>query len=157
MLRKFRSLSAPIGRALCAAATALAVTLASSPARADKCQVDPAKTKFIKIGTLAPKGSAWGEVFGVWSEAFTQRTNCAYSLQFMWNGSKGDEVTMVKAIRSGELDGAAVSALGLGEIDNNYLLFALPGLFSGWEALDRARDGMKAKFDARFKERGFKL
>jgi TRAP-type C4-dicarboxylate transport system substrate-binding protein len=145
-------------KAMMAVATACVLLGAASEAKAQgKCSVDPAKTKFLKIGTVAPKNSAWGEVFTVWSEAFTQRTNCAFTLQFMWNGSKGDEVAMVKAIRSGELDGAAVTANGLGQIDKDYLIYQLPGLFSSWEALDRARDNLRDKFAARFQERGFKV
>ena len=41
-------------------------------------------------------------------------TNGELVLDFQWNGQAGDEVLMVQKIRSGQLDGAAVTAIGLG-------------------------------------------
>ncbi len=121
---------------------------ATSTARADGAT--------IKIGTLAPKESPWGKVFTVWQKGFKERTAGAAEIQFFFNGTQGDEAAMVGKIRTGQLDGAAVTAIGLGQIYKQVLILQVPGLFSSWEKLDAARAKMKPTFDAEFEKAGFK-
>ncbi len=115
-----------------------------------------AETTVLKIGTLAPAESPWGKVFRVWQKAVKERTNGAVELQFFWNGQQGDEAAMVNKIRAGQLDGAAITATGLGTIHKGVLVLQLPGLFGGWDKLDNARDKLKGKFDEAFEKEGFK-
>src|SRR5438270_13724135 len=70
----------------------------------------------LKFGTLAPPESPWGRVFKLWARATDERSHSAVQIQFFWNGTQGDEGAMVGKIRTGQLDGAAISALGLGQI-----------------------------------------
>jgi TRAP-type transport system periplasmic protein len=111
----------------------------------------------LKVGTLAPKESPWGQVFSVWQKGLKERTNGAVELQFFWNGQQGDEVAMVGKMRTGQLDGAAITATGLAQIYKNVLVLQMPGLFPTWEKLDKARNAMRAKFDAEFESAGFKI
>ena len=110
-----------------------------------------------KVGTLAPKESPWGQVFSVWQKAVKERTNGGLELQFFWNGQQGDEVAMVGKMRTGQLDGAAITATGLAQIYKNVLVLQMPGLFPTWEKLDKARNAMRPKFDAEFESAGFKI
>src|SRR5712671_4981974 len=95
----------------------LAISLAASAARADG-----ARTESVKIGTLAPAESPWGQVFRTWRRAVRERTKLpgqvdsdkgegkeyGLDLDFFWNGQQGDEAAMVTKIKSGQLDGAAI-------------------------------------------------
>ena len=110
----------------------------------------------LKVGTLAPAESPWGKVFKVWQKGINERTGGAVAIQFFWNGQQGDETAMVGKIRTGQLDGAAITAVGLGQIYKQVLVLQLPGLFSSWEKLDAARDKMKPVFDAEYEKAGFK-
>src|SRR6478672_8992349 len=92
--------------------------------------------KEIKLGTLAPKDSAWGKVFGAWSKAVEEESGGAVKLTWFFNGSKGDEVAMVGKMRSKELDAAAITATGLALIWPHIGALQLPGLFPTWEKLD---------------------
>ena len=50
----------------------------------------------------------------------------------------GDENLMVQKIRSGQLDGAAVTVFGLAQTGvTDILVFQLPGLFTNWAKLDQ--------------------
>jgi TRAP-type C4-dicarboxylate transport system substrate-binding protein len=63
---------------------------------------------------------------------------------------------MVQNIRSGQLDGAAVTAIGLAQTGvTDVLLFQMPGVFANWGKLDQARNAMKADFDQQFQAKGF--
>ena len=111
----------------------------------------------LKVGTLAPKESPWGQVFTVWQKGVKERSNGAVELQFFWNGQQGDEVAMVGKMRTGQLDGAAITATGLAQIYKQVLVLQLPGLFPTWDKLDKARNQMKPAFDAEFEKAGFKI
>src|SRR5580692_1159555 len=97
-------------------------------------------TTTLKIGTLAPQESPWGREFKAWAAAVARDTGGDVTLDFAWNGQAGDEKLMVEKIRSGQLDGAAVTALGLAQTGvMDVLAFQLPGMFSSWAKLDHAR------------------
>jgi TRAP-type C4-dicarboxylate transport system substrate-binding protein len=128
---------------------ALALVLSAKAARADAVT--------LKVGTLAPGESPWGQVFKVWAKAVNDRTSGAVQLQFFWNGQQGDEGAMVGKMRTGQLDGAAITATGLSMIYKHVLVMQLPGLFRDWGKLDNARNAMRPGFDAEFEKQGFKI
>lgn len=111
----------------------------------------------IKIGTLAPAASPWGQVFKVWADAVSQKSGGAVELQFFFNGTQGDEAAMVGKMKAGQLDGAAVTAVGLGKIFKPILALQMPGLFTTWSKLDAARDAMKGDFEQGAKNAGFSI
>jgi TRAP-type transport system periplasmic protein len=116
-----------------------------------------ADTTTLTVGTLAPAESPWGKVFKVWKKAVGLRTNGAVDLQFFWNGQQGDEGAMVGKMRTGQLDGAAVTAIGLSMIYKDVLVLQLPGLYRDWGKLDNARNGMRSRLDSEFDKQGFKV
>jgi TRAP-type transport system periplasmic protein len=111
----------------------------------------------IKIGTLAPKSSPWGQVFTVWEEAVKKKSDGKVELQFFYNGQQGDEGAMVGKMKAGQLDGAAVTAVGLSKIYKPIIALQLPGLFTTWAKLDTARDALKGEFEKGVKDAGFAL
>ncbi|HEY1693208.1 MAG TPA: TRAP transporter substrate-binding protein DctP [Polyangiaceae bacterium] len=128
------------------ATAAVAMGIASS--------ADAATT--LKFGTLAPGDSAWGKEFKKWAKEVSDDTGGELQLDFQWNGQAGDEVLMVQKMRSGQLDGAAVTAVGLAQTGvTDVLLFQMPGLFANWNKLDAARNATRADFDAQFAAKGF--
>src|SRR5580692_9708719 len=135
-------------------ATLAAATLAFASVVTSAPSADAATT--LKIGTLAPGDSAWGKEFKHWAKDVSDDTNGELTLDFQWNGQAGDEVLMVQKIRSGQLDGAAVSAIGLAQTGvTDVLMFQLPGLFTNWGKLDAARNAMKDEFNKQFESKGF--
>jgi TRAP-type C4-dicarboxylate transport system substrate-binding protein len=112
----------------------------------------------LKIGTLAPQDSPWGKEFKRWAKEVSTDTNGELTLDFQWNGQAGDEVLMVQKIRTGQLDGAAVTAIGLAQTGvTDALLFQMPGLFANWGKLDAVRAAMKDEFDRQFAGKGFTI
>src|SRR5262245_17318965 len=75
-----------------------------------------AAEQVLKIGTLAPASSPWGQVFRVWEKAVKEKSGGRIEIQFFYNAQQGDEGAMVSKIKSGQLDGAAVTAIGLSKI-----------------------------------------
>jgi TRAP-type transport system periplasmic protein len=114
-----------------------------------------AEPREIKLGTIAPKDSAWGKVFNAWAKAVDEESGGAVKLSWFFNGSKGDEIAMVGRMRSKELDGAAITATGLAQIWPHIGALQMPGLFNSWDKLDKAREKMQPKFEKEFAGQGF--
>ncbi len=111
----------------------------------------------ITIGTLAPKSSPWGQVFSVWEAAVKQKSGGRLELRFFYNGQQGDEGAMVGKMKAGQLDGAAVTAVGLGKIHKPILALQMPGLFSTWAKLDGARNALRPEFEKGASDAGFRI
>lgn len=114
-------------------------------------------TETISLGTLAPKQSLWGRVFDVWESAIKKKTDGKLELKVFYNGSQGDDGTMIGKVKAGQLDGAGVSSIGLAQIHKPILALQMPGLFRTWEALDKARDATQGDFEKAAEKEGFLL
>jgi TRAP-type C4-dicarboxylate transport system substrate-binding protein len=111
----------------------------------------------IRVGTLAPAQSPWGHVYRIWDAAVKKRSEGRLELQFYYNASQGDEAAMVVKMKSGQLDAAALTAVGLGKIYQPILALQIPGLFRTWEALDRARAAVAPELEKGLADAGFTL
>jgi len=137
-----------------APALVASVMLAASAVLLCAARADAGVT--LKIATLAPQDSVWGREFKKLAADVATDTGGDVTLDFSWNGQAGDEKLMIEKIRSGQLDAAAVTALGLAQTGvMNVLAFELPGLFQTWAQLDRARDAVKADLERDFEAKGF--
>jgi len=111
----------------------------------------------VKLGTLAPADSAWGKVFKAWAKAVDEESNGGLKLTWYFNGTQGDELAMVGKMRSKQIDGGALTATGLSQINPGISALQLPGLYPKWEKLDAVREKTRAKFDKIFADGGFQV
>lgn len=116
-----------------------------------------AATRTLSIATLAPAGSTWMRVFDAWNREVRNRTNKALQFRFYPGGVQGDESEVIRKIRAGRLDGAAVTAVGLYQIHRPALAFQLPGLFATFDKLDHARDALNSEVRTAFLAQNFVL
>lgn len=134
----------------------LALGLATLPGTAPR-GVDAQETTTLRIATLAPRGSSWMRVFDAWNNTLRQRTNNRLQLRVYAGGSQGDERDVIRKIRIGQLDGAAVTSTGLSLIVRPVLVLQAPGVVETYEQLDRARTAMNETFGQQFASNGVKL
>ncbi|MEM6993468.1 MAG: TRAP transporter substrate-binding protein DctP [Myxococcota bacterium] len=117
-----------------------------------------AEPKFkIKIATLAPEGSSWHKAFKRVARLVKEKTDGEVIMKLYPNGVMGDEGAMVRKMRTGQLDGAACTSVGLGEINKQLLMLQLPLLFKNEKELDRVRLAMSDKFKQLLLDGGFVL
>lgn len=128
---------------------ALAVALASTLAFAEPT--------VLKVGSLAPRESPWGQILRVWMKAVKEKTKGEVEIEIFWNATQGDEAAQMSKMKTGQLDGAIVSAVGLGIVDPNVNILQVPGLYEGWAQLDKVRDALKPRFEKTFNAAGFEL
>jgi TRAP-type C4-dicarboxylate transport system substrate-binding protein len=130
------------------AAGALALVGASQEARAENV---------LKVGSLAPGQSPWGQVLDIWKKAVEERSKGELKLRFYWNGTQGDEASMVDKVRAGQLHGLAATAVGLSKVYKPILVVQMPGVFPSWGKLDTARTALMGDFQDGAKRQGFRI
>ena len=109
----------------------------------------------LKIATLAPENSAWEKVFNRYEKEVEVASNGSIDLKVYNGGVQGDEEVVVRKMKSGQLDGAAVTAVGLSKIVPNALVLQLPGLFNSYKELDYVRKKMNDDLAAEFDKKGY--
>jgi TRAP-type C4-dicarboxylate transport system substrate-binding protein len=111
----------------------------------------------LRIATIAPKASSWGKVYAAWQKAVEKKTEGKLELQVYYNGVQGNEDAMVSKIKTGQLDGAAITAVGLSLIYKNVLTLQLPGVLTTWEQLDKVRAQIQPQLDTGIRAAGFNI
>jgi TRAP-type C4-dicarboxylate transport system substrate-binding protein len=111
----------------------------------------------LRIATLAPKGSSWMRVFDAWNNSLKAKTQGQLELHFYAGGAAGDERDAVRKMRAGQLDAAAVTTVGLGQVVRSCLVLQAPGVCHSYARIDAVRTKLAAEFDAQFDAAGFKL
>ena len=111
----------------------------------------------LKIATLAPEGSAWMVAFHEWAKNVEEHTGGKVKVKFFAGGTAGDERDAVRKMRLGQLNGAAVTAIGLGLINSEVRVLELPMLIDNYDELDYVRNKLDAELRKKFEDKGYVL
>ncbi|MFQ6675762.1 MAG: TRAP transporter substrate-binding protein DctP [Fidelibacterota bacterium] len=111
----------------------------------------------IKMATLAPEGSPWHELLLEMAQGWEDSTGGDVVLRIYPGGVAGDERDVIRKIRIGQLQAAAVTVEGLATISASMKVFFVPLLVESLEELNyirvRLRPGLKKELEGK----GFKL
>ncbi|GIW23422.1 MAG: hypothetical protein KatS3mg068_2429 [Candidatus Sericytochromatia bacterium] len=91
-----------------------------------------------------------------WDKELKKRSNGEVSFKFYPSGSMGDEKTVLRKMRSGQLDAGAFTGVGLGEIVPEVRLMEIPFMFDSYKQVDYVLDRMTPIYNKKFEEKGFK-
>jgi TRAP-type C4-dicarboxylate transport system substrate-binding protein len=111
----------------------------------------------IRLATLAPRGSAWERGFARWNRELTERTGGRLRIQVYAGGSAGDERTVVRKMREGQMDAAVLTTTGLGMIARPVLVLSAPGVIETYEQLDAVRAELAPELEQAISDNGFTL
>lgn len=132
-----------IGCALIALATTLLPVTATAQTR-------------VRMGTLAPRGSSFHKILQEMSEEWKSAPGGGVTLTLFTDGTMGSEADMVRRMRAGQLQGAMLSAGGLGEIDRSVnALLAMPMMFRSLDEVDYVLQQLRPALEAKLAEKGF--
>ena len=111
----------------------------------------------LKIGTVAPAGSPWAESLRRLSADWNRRSGGRVKLKIYAGGIAGEEEDMIRKMRIGQLDGAALTQLGWGLLDPGILALSTPFLIQEEEELERVMARSKTYFEDRLESKGYRL
>jgi len=116
-----------------------------------------AKKTIIKMATLAPEGTKWHGMLVELGQKWSEVTNGDVVLRIYPSGVVGDERDMIRKIRIGQIQAAAVTTEGLSELNQDIYSLIIPLLFDDWNDVDWIRERLEDDLIAGIEENGFKL
>ena len=106
---------------------------------------------------MAPRQSDLGRAFQQLRKELKEVTNGQVNLKMYDGGVAGDEMTVVRKMRVGQLDGALLTSTGLGALVPQVLVLQAPGLITSYPALDDVREKLGPDLVALFDKAGYEL
>ena len=110
----------------------------------------------LKLATVAPKDSVWHQHLKEVGQRWRDTSQGAVSLK-IYAGTLGDEDAILRRVRVGQLDAAAISTSGLSAIDPSTRALHIPLAFSSDAELAYVQSVIGRELEPRLLERGFRV
>ena len=111
----------------------------------------------LKFATLAPVGSTWMNIIAEWASKVDKESQGRLKFKFYPGGVSGDEPDMLRKIRFGQLNGAAMTGHGIGYIYSPARVLEIPFLFRTYGEVDYVRAKMMPEIRAGFRKNDYEL
>ncbi len=111
--------------------------------------------KPIRLATIVPEGSTWMKQMRIGAERIKQRTEGRVKIKFYTGGVMGNDRSVLRKIRVGQLDGGAFTSGSLSEVYNDLRIYSVPFLFPSHEAVDYVRERVDPVLRAGLEKAGF--
>ena len=115
------------------------------------------KNYTLKIASLAPEGSVWTKRFHEFTKEVTEKSNGEITFKVYSGGVMGDDRSMYRKMRVGQLQGGGFTMTGIGEIVPDFRVMGIPFLFDSYAEVDRAWEKLWPLLQQAFEEKGLKL
>lgn len=114
-----------------------------------------AQTVLIKMGTVAPEGSPWHQIFRQMGQDWRKISGGQVTLRIYPGGVLGDEPDMITKMRIGQLQAVALSGSGLSRLEPAVSCFQIPMMLESYEELDYVRDRIAPRLDKLIDQKGY--
>ena len=111
----------------------------------------------VKMATLAPDGSVWDELLAEMGADWQEATDGELALRIYPGGVAGDEPDLIRKMRIGQLNAAALTVGGLAALDPAFEIFEIPMFFESYEELFYVLEKMRPTLEKRLEDRGYVL
>ena len=111
----------------------------------------------IKLATLAPEGSTWTKAFNALNSEIMKKTENKVQFRIYPGGVLGDEKDVLRKMKIGQIQGAALTSGGLSAIYEEIDVLQIPFLFQNYGEVDYVLNKMDASFRRGFEENGYIL
>jgi len=109
----------------------------------------------IIMATLAPTDSEWYKVMENMGAEWRRISAGNVSLSIRAGGVVGDDPDAVRRLRSGSIQAAGLTSVGLGDIDQGVAALQIPMMFDNYDELDYVRDRIAPKLEKRIEDKGY--
>src|SRR5262245_55592604 len=116
-----------------------------------------AAAEVIKLGTLAPEGSPWYDALRDIGAAWKTESEGRIDLIIYPGGVAGDEPDMIRKMRIGQLQAAALTGAGLHMIVPDVLALQMPMMLRSYAELDAVREHVGPQLERLLEAQGFKV
>ena len=109
----------------------------------------------FKIATVFPDGTSWMDTVRESAREIAQRTDGRVKFRFYPGGVMGNDTTVLRKIRIGQLHGGALTGGGVAEIYPDSQVYNIPFAFNSYEEVGYVRQHMDGKIIEGLKQKGF--
>ena len=109
----------------------------------------------FKIASIAPDGTSWMSEMRKGADEIKARTAGRVSFRFYPGGIMGNDKSVLRKIRAGQLHGGAVTGGGVAEIYPEANVYSIPFLFRNYSEVDYVRERMDPVLLEGLKQQGF--
>ncbi|MCP3870656.1 MAG: C4-dicarboxylate ABC transporter [Gammaproteobacteria bacterium] len=102
----------------------------------------PTQAATLKIATLLPDGTSWMKAMRAGAKEIEQRTAGRLKLRIYPGGVMGNDKSVLRKIRIGQLHGGVLSTSSFADIYGDIQVYSLPFLFRNFEEVDYVRKRM---------------
>ena len=134
------------GRSVALAALVLALPAAAAEARVN-----------LRLATVAPRGSAYHLILDKMAAEIGRETGGEVRIRIIAGGAAGDETAMISKMRIGQVQMAAVSNVGLAELDPSAWTLSIPMVFRDYPEWDHVREAMNPAIAETLQGHGFQV
>ena len=115
------------------------------------------QSQVIRYATLAPKGSVWGNQVEKMARDLKKKSRGKLKLRIYYAGMAGDEESVLRKVRLGQLHAASFTGLALGKVLPDCRVLEIPFFFKDYKQVDRVVDGLKPDFEKTLNDKGYVL
>ncbi len=115
------------------------------------------RAEIIKLGTLAPEGSPWYDTLRDVAEAWHVASDGSIEVRIYPGGVAGDDASLIRKVRIGQLQAAAVTTDGLSRVVPDIMALHLPMLVRSDEEFDYLKSQVLGDLEAQFAAVGLKV
>ncbi|MBT3094316.1 MAG: TRAP transporter substrate-binding protein DctP [Candidatus Thiodiazotropha endolucinida] len=109
----------------------------------------------LKIATLAPDGTNWMKEMRAAAKQIKQQTDGRVKIRFYPGGVMGNDSSVLRKIRIGQLHGGAITGGGLSSIYKDAQVYTLPFQFRNLQEVDAVRQVMDPQIIEGLKKQGY--
>jgi TRAP-type C4-dicarboxylate transport system substrate-binding protein len=109
----------------------------------------------LKIATAAPEGSTWMKEMRAGAKEISSRSEGRVRIKYFAGGVMGNDKSVMRKIRIGQLQGGAFIAGSLEDIAPSINLFSLPMIFRSYDEVDYVRSRMDKDLKNEMEKAGF--
>jgi len=111
--------------------------------------------KTFKIATIFPDGTSWMNTVREGASEIAKRTDGRVKFRFYPGGVMGNDATVLRKIRIGQLHGAALTSGGVANIYSDSQIYNIPFAFTSYAEVDYVRQRMDSQIIDGLKQKGF--
>jgi len=109
----------------------------------------------LKIATVAPEGSFWTTEMRKAAATIEEKTSGRVQIKIYPGGVMGNEKSVLRKIRIGQLHGGMFTGGGLEDVSPNLRLYSLPLLFNSYDEADYIRKRFDPELTRQLADDGF--
>ena len=109
----------------------------------------------IKMATMVPDNSSWALILKQMAADWAKVSGDRVKVRLYFGATRGDDPNVVADMKTGALNGAVMTSVGVAQIDKSVYALGVPMLFDSYEEVYAVLDKMRPKLEASMESKGF--